>query len=798
MGAFSVGGNYQAADPRLVAIAEAAAANSPYDVVLFSGDRNGGGTSQHDTGKAIDIVLVDPQTGQEIPNLGAGGAPFEIYEGFARDMRAAQQQIAPELGGNFRWGGYFGPSGLNPTGLDLMHFDLGPTQNMALGTWEGGLNANGQQFVASAGGGQVYSATQRGPAPAGGQYTNRYGAGTVMAYAPGAGASPGQAAINAATGPGQNVTAPAPSVPGPFQLRPMLSRQDRIASRAAGGLPVLDWIGQNVAARREGRMPLLERLQTALQGYRQNRGQSGAPTPPAPIMAYAGSGGGGGSQSGSPSGRMTVREQQAALRAAGFDPGPIDGIIGPRTRAAIRAYQQANGLTVDGIVGPQTTAALQRSTAGQPQVTPGAAVRDPSPPGVPSTLPGPFIPNAPRIAPVTPSVERPGGYAPGSLPGRTALARPVPLPPVNPSRVPPAKAPLDYSIPVASSGLPQLPGGYAPGSLPGRPTLTTAAPPSPSMPPLAAGETMWTDPSRRAMPSSGLGMSAPVSPVERQPLPQIVPPTPWAPITLANYTNEDLIREAQGGNQEALAALQQRGFSAAGLARYGIAPPAPVIAGGPPPGGGMQTTPAGFQPVPAGWYGSPLPPQTFQPTPNQSRQALNTGAASMRLTGGLPAPPLIASPKGLVPGQSRGPSAVTMVPDYTPAGEEAPQVAPNVRMVQTTPTTLVPKPGYSTSVRDTQIAGGVMPAARDDLTPYPDATTMPAYNEMPKLVAPNAVPGPVKVVQTVPVPQPMLPIAGKPIPPQTLAPPPKPLPLLVAKAPTPAPLVKKPPLYMVA
>lgn len=37
----------------------------------------------------------------------------------------------------------------------------------------------------------------------------------------------------------------------------------------------------------------------------------------------------------------------------------VDGIYGPRTEAAVRAYQRANGLQVDGIAGPQTMTHLQ-------------------------------------------------------------------------------------------------------------------------------------------------------------------------------------------------------------------------------------------------------------------------------------------------------------------------------------------------------------------------------------------------------------------------------------------------------
>ncbi len=45
---------------------------------------------------------------------------------------------------------------------------------------------------------------------------------------------------------------------------------------------------------------------------------------------------------------------QQALASRGFSPGPLDGIYGPRTAAAVRAFQAANGLPVTGITCGQT------------------------------------------------------------------------------------------------------------------------------------------------------------------------------------------------------------------------------------------------------------------------------------------------------------------------------------------------------------------------------------------------------------------------------------------------------------
>jgi len=49
-----------------------------------------------------------------------------------------------------------------------------------------------------------------------------------------------------------------------------------------------------------------------------------------------------------------VRDLQAALKALGHDPGPIDGVFGAKTESAVKAFQQAREITVDGIVGRVT------------------------------------------------------------------------------------------------------------------------------------------------------------------------------------------------------------------------------------------------------------------------------------------------------------------------------------------------------------------------------------------------------------------------------------------------------------
>ena len=56
--------------------------------------------------------------------------------------------------------------------------------------------------------------------------------------------------------------------------------------------------------------------------------------------------------------KPSVEEMQQALNSAGFYQGKIDGVLGPRTKTAIREFQTKNELKVDGKIGPRTWAKL--------------------------------------------------------------------------------------------------------------------------------------------------------------------------------------------------------------------------------------------------------------------------------------------------------------------------------------------------------------------------------------------------------------------------------------------------------
>jgi peptidoglycan hydrolase-like protein with peptidoglycan-binding domain len=59
-----------------------------------------------------------------------------------------------------------------------------------------------------------------------------------------------------------------------------------------------------------------------------------------------------------PLNRSQVQEMQRILSQKGFDPGDVDGYIGPDTQEAIREFQRSEGLAVTGNPNEQTLRAL--------------------------------------------------------------------------------------------------------------------------------------------------------------------------------------------------------------------------------------------------------------------------------------------------------------------------------------------------------------------------------------------------------------------------------------------------------
>ncbi|WP_342515276.1 peptidoglycan-binding protein [Sporosarcina sp. FSL K6-1522] len=63
----------------------------------------------------------------------------------------------------------------------------------------------------------------------------------------------------------------------------------------------------------------------------------------------------------------SVKELQQLLNRIGYKLD-VDGLYGPATTNAIKAFQKANSLTVDGSAGPATMAALELATKPAPPV----------------------------------------------------------------------------------------------------------------------------------------------------------------------------------------------------------------------------------------------------------------------------------------------------------------------------------------------------------------------------------------------------------------------------------------------
>jgi peptidoglycan hydrolase-like protein with peptidoglycan-binding domain len=61
-----------------------------------------------------------------------------------------------------------------------------------------------------------------------------------------------------------------------------------------------------------------------------------------------------------------VRDLQEALKALGHYPGPVDGVFGAATEAAVKAFQQQREIPVDGIVGKVTWLNIDEADQSEP------------------------------------------------------------------------------------------------------------------------------------------------------------------------------------------------------------------------------------------------------------------------------------------------------------------------------------------------------------------------------------------------------------------------------------------------
>jgi len=68
--------------------------------------------------------------------------------------------------------------------------------------------------------------------------------------------------------------------------------------------------------------------------------------------------------------RAQVMAMQHALKDEGFDPGPIDGIVGPRTNAALRDQQRAGNAKLISRRNPVAALLILRILFGDRQVPP--------------------------------------------------------------------------------------------------------------------------------------------------------------------------------------------------------------------------------------------------------------------------------------------------------------------------------------------------------------------------------------------------------------------------------------------
>lgn len=115
-----------------------------------------------------------------------------------------------------------------------------------------------------------------------------------------------------------------------------------------------------------------------------------------------------------PNDNSQVSQIQQALNAQGYNVGAVDGQMGPKTKSALKQFQQAKGLQASGKLDPQTVAMLTTNTGSS---TPSSTTSNTtsSDTSAPSTTPGmttgatsPNSPAPPSSSSTPPSSDNPG------------------------------------------------------------------------------------------------------------------------------------------------------------------------------------------------------------------------------------------------------------------------------------------------------------------------------------------------------------------------------------------------------
>ena len=118
-----------------------------------------------------------------------------------------------------------------------------------------------------------------------------------------------------------------------------------------------------------------------------------------------------------PGDNSQVSQIQQALNEKGYSVGAVDGQMGPKTKSALKQFQQAQGLQASGKVDQQTLAALSIGANG-PNASAemsNATSSTSSTPSTPSTSTGASTPNSPNT-PDSSSSSGNSGFSPQTPP----------------------------------------------------------------------------------------------------------------------------------------------------------------------------------------------------------------------------------------------------------------------------------------------------------------------------------------------------------------------------------------------